>query len=109
MTGICYVAAEQHRFSRPPSPPRGLPSPARRLTSEGNPAAAGTGDVGIFACGRDENRTGAFRLRATPFLTAQKGGKDAPGDHSIKVPRTPPHGQRGSAPYGIPYESLRGT
>ena len=39
---------------------------------------------------------------ATPFLCAEKWGKDALGNHSIKVPQTPPHGQRGSAPCGIP-------
>ena len=66
--------------------------------------------VGAFAAsGRDGNRTRAFRLRATPFLTAEKWGKDAPGNHSIKVPRTLPHGQRGSAPCGIPGEGLRRT
>ena len=63
----------------------------------------------IARCGGDENRTRAFRLRATPFLTAEKWGKDAPGNHSIKVPRTLPHGQRGSAPYGIPRGGLRRT
>ena len=63
----------------------------------------------IARCGGDENRTGAFRLRATPFLIAEKWGKDAPGDHSIKVPRTPPHGQGGSAPCGIPRGGLRRT
>ena len=60
------------------------------------PAAAGT---------KDGNRTKAFRLRATPFLSAEKWGKDAPGDHSIKVPRTPPHGQ-GAPPHWIPGEGF---
>ena len=62
-----------------------------RSTLGESPAAAGTG---VW--------TRTFRLRATPFLIAEKWGKDAPGDHSIKVPRTPPHGQGGSAPIGSP-------
>ena len=35
-------------------------------------ASGGDGKRGRFACGRDEDRTKEFRLRATPFLLAEK-------------------------------------
>ena len=61
-------------------------------------------------CGGDGNRTREFRLRATPFLSAEKWGKDAPGGPFHKGPPGPLLTAKGLRPIGSPagfYERRR--